>query len=90
MGVKLTIKVGALDEVDVDDLADLGEESDNLVLIHIIGETTDKDGATVDIVLAQELFIRIRARFLPRVEGLDTVLVFAADSLWVFVSTLPT
>ncbi|KAL2020208.1 hypothetical protein VTK56DRAFT_8634 [Thermocarpiscus australiensis] len=81
---------GALDNVDVVDLADFsGEEINDLLFGSVSGQATDKDRTTVDIVLAQELLVGVDARdsLLPlAVESFDAVRIVITDNLWDNVS----
>ena len=81
---KLTI-VGALDDVEVGDISNLGKQLDDLLLLRVEGEVADKDGAAIHIVLAEEVLIRIDPGdqvLLFHIERIDAKLVMFADSLW--------
>jgi hypothetical protein len=72
------------DDVGAGDFANLGEELNELVLVGIDGKTTDKDRATVQVVLAEELLVGVRARdegLLLHIERVDAEAVILADSL---------
>ena len=83
------IRGGPLDDVDVEDFANGGEEIDDLFLVGVGGEVADKDRTTVHIILAEELLVGVGARdevLLLHVEGIDAVSVVLADGLWEIVS----
>ena len=79
-----TVVVLTSDDVGAGDFANLGEELDELVLVGIDGKTTNKDRATVQVVLAEELLVGVRARdegLLLHIERVDAKAVILADSL---------
>jgi hypothetical protein len=81
----LTVEVGARDDIAADDIADRGEELEDLGALGIEGKTTDEDGTAVGVVLVEEILVGIGARHgapLLHIEGVDAVAVVLADSLW--------
>ena len=74
----------ALDDVDVDNVANLGEEIDHLLLVSIDGHTANKDRTTVDIVFAEVFLVGIGARellLLLHIESIDAISVVFLDGL---------
>jgi hypothetical protein len=53
--------IGPLDNVRIEHLASIGKQVHELVLIDLGGQVAHEDRATVEIVLAQELFVGIGA-----------------------------
>lgn len=72
------------DHVGVDDFRNRRAELDEVLASGVDRETTDENRPTVRVVLAEELFVRVRARdegLVLHIEGVDAITVILADGL---------
>jgi hypothetical protein len=79
-----TSVVGLLIDGDSDHLTDLGHVVNELVLVDIIGQIADEDGAAIDLISLEEVLVGISTNLqghLLDVVGLDLVVGILAKSL---------
>lgn len=56
------MEVDARDNVDTDNIANRGEEVDKLFLLSVDRKVSDKNGATIHIILAKKFLVGLTAR----------------------------